>query len=208
MRKLFILFFFTFICFFPVFGKTVYITVVTSDNQKIQLQRDDEDKYFGLFTSDTNELNGKYVSTIEGLEQLKKVEEVEMYGVRGIKDFSLLNNFPYLKYLHLSGCTVFSLSFLSNLENLEILELNIEPMNKYKFQNERIDLSKLKKLKKICYRDGLGEIPNFINIQSFPEIDLSNNNIYSISEDKLLLLNQYSKVDLSFNPIKEKKEDN
>lgn len=145
-------------------------------------------KDFILFSSDSNELNGKDIKTIEGFEQIKNVENIEIYGINGLIDFSFLKNLPKLKYLHISGCSFSSFRFLSDLENIEVLELAIIPENKYNIQNETIDFSKLKKLKKNSYRDGLGKIPNFINVSSFPEIDLSNNNIYSISEEKITSL--------------------
>jgi len=80
-------------------------------------------------------------------------------------------------------------------------------------KNTKIDLKKLKKLKKICLRilfdnkenkdDRLNFIPPFINVQNKPELLIYDNRIEKISKEELRLLKQYSKVHLDFNPIAE-----
>lgn len=108
-----------------------------------------------------------------------------------------------------------SLNFLEDLENIEEFEIAVHVDKKYHetLKNTKIDLKKLKKLKKICLRilfdnkenkdDRLDFIPPFINVQNKPELLIYDNRIEKISKEELRLLKQYSKVHLDFNPIAE-----
>lgn len=171
-----------------------------------------------LYSSDANP--GE-IKDIIGLSQFKKLSYLEfpMFHYNG--DWSFLYGLSSVKSLGIRSDSVNlkSLKFLETLTNLETLDCDILISEIYKdsFLSEKIDLNNLKNLKKIYYKCRIwekdysgwyfpGRIPNFVNVNNRPVLDLNNNGIEYLTSREKKLLKQYSEVKLYSNPISENKK--
>lgn len=195
---------------FHVFAEPIELSFKMDDGTYEKRQIDSSDDTY-VFVWTKFPLH-KQITEISGFEKCKNLKTMNFYFPNYNGNWNFLASVPNL--------TVFgadirspSLNFLENLENLEEAEIAVHVNKKYyeTLKNTKVDLKKLKKLKKIClsilfdneenkdYR--LDFIPPFINVQNKPELLIYDNRIEKISKEELRLLKQYSKVHLDFNPI-------
>ena len=197
---------------FHVFAEPIELTFKMDDGTYERRQIDSSDDTY-IFVWTDFPLH-KQITEISGFEKCKDLKTMSFYFPNYEGDWNFLASVPNLAVF---GADIRnpSLNFLENLENLEEVEIAVRVDKKYHetLKNTKIDLKKLKKLKKICLRilfdnkenkdDRLDFIPPFINVQNKPELLIYDNRIEKISKEELRLLKQYSKVHLDFNPIAE-----
>lgn len=195
---------------FHVFAEPIELSFKMDDGTYERRQIDSSDDTY-VFVWTKFPLH-KQITEISGFEKCKNLKTMNFYFPNYNGNWNFLTSVPNL--------TVFgadirspSLNFLENLENIEEVEIAVHVDKKYyeTLKNTKVDLKKLKKLKKIClsilfdneenkdYR--LDFIPPFINVQNKPELLIYDNRIEKISKEELRFLKQYSKVHLDFNPI-------
>lgn len=193
------------------FSKPINIKIITTDGSEYLKEADDESDYFCLFASENN-IQNKKIRTIQGLERLPKLTKLELIHLDGSGDYSFLSELQNLSYLYFSGVKVNSLTFLEDMSGLESVHLDIyTDQNCYEaFKKEKINCEKLNKLHEVYFCSQIKSnyfvsdrklVPNFYNISTKPKLDLSNNDIYSFSENDLLLFLQYSELDIRYNPV-------
>jgi len=192
-----------------LWAEPVNIKIITLDNKEYIKEVDSEDSYFCLFASGEYE-QFRNIQTIEGLEKLKKLKSMELVFLDGKGDYSFLSELTGLQELYFVGVHLNSLKFLEEMKSLEKLQIGIYVDKKgyQNIKNEVVDFQKLDKLSEIKFdmtpsnfTIGAGSIPNFVNIVSKPKLDLTNNNIVFFSDSDLERLNQYSSLDVRFNPV-------
>lgn len=213
-----ILFFILFSIFEIMFAENFEIKFMAEDGTCSTLTFDNSAEWIVV---DGKKLPVKKIVSIEGFENFSKTENLCFYFLRYSGDYNFLSNLTKLKTLGLMNCQVSSLIFLEKLQNLENAEIQFSAdISEYNsIKENKINLSKLQKLKKICiassrfcniYKNQAWEItpvcsldfiPPFINVQNKPELLIYDNRIEKISREELRLLKQYSKVHLDFNPI-------
>ena len=195
---------------FHVFAEPIELSFKMDDGTYERRQIDSSDDTY-VFVWTKFPLH-KQITEISGFEKCKNLKTMNFYFPNYNGNWNFLASVPNL--------TVFgadirspSLNFLEDLENLEEVEIAVRVDKKYyeTLKNTKVDLKKLKKLKKICLSilfdneenkdDRLDFIPPFINVQNKPELLIYDNRIEKISKEELWLLKQYSKVHLDFNPI-------
>lgn len=213
-----ILFFILLSIFEIMFAENFEIKFIAEDGTYSALTFDNSEEWLVV---DGNKLPIKKIISIEGFENFSETENLCFYFLRYSGDYRFLSNLTNLKTLGLMNCQISSLIFLENLQNLENIEIQFSAdINEYKsIKENKINLSKLQKLKKICIESSrfctiyknqpweiisvcsLDFIPPFINVQNKPELLICDNRIEKISKEEQRLLRQYSKVHLDFNPI-------
>ena len=99
------------------------------------------------------------------------------------------------------------------MQNLNIIDLTLYVMedNIQSFKNEILDLDNLKLIQKIDlhvsvvidedHLTDFNDIPKFINVHNQPILDISKNQLYTISLEQKEYLYQYSQIFLWPNPI-------
>jgi len=189
-----------------MYAESVDIIFHTTSGE-MEIQKVDKNrKKWGFFDG---EIRSGRISKVENINLLTELEYFEMYNLSDLEDYSFLAELPKLKSLHMAGCTVKDLHFIEGLRGLKYLYLNIY-FDKMDVQFEKyFDLVELKSIEFILWSDNKRQtkIPNFINVQNKPFIDLANNNIETVSEEEMHLLGQYSLIDMKFNPIAEDKKE-
>lgn len=193
-----------------------FLASVSAETTQLILLSSEGHEYKQSIDSDTTKLTiaqsdqtGYVISSIKNIENLSNLESIQLIHLGGIVDYSFLRKVTKLKSLYIEGCTVHDLSFIGGLRNLEYLHLGIYVPDKYidQVRMTYIDLSKLQHLRFIlftCYSTTglpLKIIPRFIHIKNKPFIALDNNQIDSLSDHDISLLNQYSIISLKNNPI-------
>lgn len=200
---------------FFLYAKPVSITFEFADGERLVKEFDDTKETFVIWTGDSNDsVPSKELTDIKGLENWQVLEAVEFYGIKYYGDWHFLKDIKNLKGFFVNYFYCKSLRFLEDLVNLEDIELEvwINKKDSKDFEKEEIDLSKLSKIKTIAlkafyisedihsdYR--LTRIPNFINVQNHPVLDVNNNHIKELTKHDKKLLIQYSKVYFYSNSI-------
>ena len=202
MKKNFILLISLFILSVCLYAKEIEIKYIRENGKTTTQKFDSEIKTLTLFSSDS--VNFKILD-IKGLEQFTNIENIEIYMLYYEGDYTFLHDIKSPKSLFLDGARCSSLKFLEKMTSLKEIEISFVTSI-----DETIDLKNLKNIKKITYQDfyairneGLEDrkIPNFINVQNKPVLDLNNDHIKKISKRNIELLKQYSKIILDQNPI-------
>ncbi|MCD1653748.1 hypothetical protein K7J14_03425 [Treponema zuelzerae] len=186
----------------PVFASdTVDIIIVTTSGEK-KIQRVPADvTMWGFAQSDQS---GYKILSIENLDELPNLERLELINIDGISDYSFLSKAKKLNRLHITGCLVQDLKFIEDLVLLQYLFLGIYPQNGFlqSIQNTSIDLSKLINIEFIGFScQGHSGVPMFVNVKNKPFLDISNNQISTVSMVDVKLLSQYSLLNIRYNPI-------
>lgn len=197
---------------FHVFAEPIELSFKMDDGTYEKRQIDSSDDTYVFVWTDFP--LHKQITEISGFEKCINLKIMNFYFPNYKGDWNFLASVQNLKVF---GADIKSpsLNFLEDLENLEEFEITVRVDETYRetIKNTKVDLKKLKKLKKICLRilfdneeskdDRLDFIPPFINVQNKPELLIYDNRIEKISKEELRLLRQYSKVHLDFNPIAE-----
>ena len=195
---------------FHIFAEPIELSFKMDDGTYEKRQIDNSDDTYIFVWTDFPLY--KQITEISGFEKCKNLKTINFYFPNYDGDWNFLASVPNLTIF---GADIRSpsLNFLENLENLEEVEITVRVDKKYyeTLKNTKVDLKKLKKLKKICLTilydkeknkdDRLDFIPPFINVQNKPEFLICDNRIEKISKEEQRLLRQYSKVHLDFNPI-------
>lgn len=152
------------------------------------------------------DFGGKGIVTIKGLDQLDKLESFTLYFVRYMEDYTFLKDIKHIKDLGLISVPLSSLKFLEDFSELERAEISLvmDIKDKEKFEVEKINLSKLKKLQSLDiqalyiennkYAGILSHIPKFINVKNSPKLILNWNEIKKITLKDKWYLRQFSDV--------------
>lgn len=150
---------------------------------------------------------------IEGLEDLSQLKILQINDVNNIDDFAFLSRLINLQELYINSSFIKSLKFLEGMQNLNIIDLTLYVMedNIQSFKNEILDLDNLKLIQKIDihvsvvidedHLTDFNDIPKFINVHNQPILDISKNQLYTISLEQKEYLYQYSQIFLWPNPI-------
>ena len=220
MKKRFILLITVLSATFFLYAKSVEITFEFADGERLVKEYDDMKTALVIWTGDSdNCIPSKELTNIAGLENWEMLQAIEWYGIRYYGDWSFLKDIKNLKGIFVSYFRGKSLRFLEDLSDLEYIELkvSIDKKDSEEFEKEAVDLSKLTKIQKISIRanyfeknthsdNRLTRIPNFINVQKLPALDINNNHIKKLTRYDKKLLRQYSKVYLYSNPLSADKE--
>ena len=186
--------------------KTINILVVQGDGKTKTVAVDENQNHLTFFGPDV-----RSIKNIEGLENLKNLESLDFYNLTFF-DMSFLKSCKNLNRLYISGCTITDFSFVESMPNLEELTFDfyIDETKNDIIKNKPIDLKQLKKLRKIYFigliktnRETIkyGSIPRFQNVPSGCTLIMEDQGIEHLSENDVEILNQFSEVNLTANPV-------
>lgn len=210
LLSLITLFLILMICSTQIIAKEVEIQLITEKGIVIR-KVDSEISEWVIFSGASNP---EVIYDVKGLNQLTNLTNFETPILNYKGDYRFLEDCKNLKKIFLNGGTITSFKFIEKMESLEYLELGMY-INKDdidKIYAEKIDFVNLKNLREIRFSpivnssnktSRYGKIPNFVSIQNKPKIFLGNNEIETLTEKDIELLNQYSEVNLFPNPILE-----
>lgn len=214
MKKLIIILVFLLSSF--LYAEKIKLKIITTDNKTINFEVDDYARILNISSklmpeNNSDEIIG--IKKIEGTEKLPNIQIVRIDSISLIDDYSFLFNFPNLNEIYIFGTILTSLKFLENLSSISMIDINafIFDEDLETIQNEAIDFSKLENLFSVNFSismltlydgtKGFDSIPNFINVQNKPIINLGNNEITSVNDKDIEILSQFSEIHLWPNPI-------
>lgn len=202
----------------------LFILIITSiflyaDDVKITFKMIDGTEEYVFLDSNTErydfvwtEFPNKEIIKIEGFESLKNLTSLGFYYPVYYGDWMFLSKIPKLNNLGLIGCYVESLEFIEKLNHLKLIELELKCKETeiLKLKQEKINLSKLKKIEKVTigfeYKNPIANgfitvknfIPNFVKLQNKPSLYLVYGGISDVNQRDIKLLKQYSQVSLGY----------
>ncbi len=194
-------------------GEMVTVRVHYQNGYVLERQKDRDTTSWGISPGGINSV----ITMVEGLDRLKKLKTIELVNVE-FESLSFLLDCPMAEELWISCCTIPDFSVIGNLENLKQLNLDfyINYDQKELIKDRPVNFGMLKKLEKIDFRakvrrngkhEGYGCIPYFENVSAGCRFIMESQNIESFSDRDVRILNQFSSVDLYFNPVLDKPEE-
>ena len=192
-----------------LFSEKVKITFKMIDGTEEYVFLDsDIERYDFVWT----EFPNKEIIEIKGFESLKNLTSLGFYYPVYYGDWMFLSKIPELNNLGLIGCYAESLKFIEKLKHLKLIELELKCKETEisKLKQEKINLSKLKKIEKITigfeYKNPIVNgfitvenfIPNFVKIKNKPSLYLVYGKISDVNQRDIKLLKQYSQVSLGY----------
>ncbi len=215
MKKFLILLIFNF--FIPLlFADPISVRFFLQTGEILEKEIDSSTRLLQInnnFIPESNLYDDFLIMDVEGLEDLPNLQVLQINDVNNIDDFTFLSRLKLLRELYISSSFIKSLKFLESMENLDIIDLTLYVMeeNVQDFKNEVIDLRLLQYIKKIDFHISVvideenfidfNDIPKFINVKNQPILNISKNQIYTISREQKDYLYQYSQIYLWPNPI-------
>ena len=154
-----------------------------------------------------------FIVDVSGFDQLKDLQILNVNALNNLSNFNFIGDIENLRELYIHFCFVDSIKFLEKMKKLEIAEISMYVMEdkKEQFISEQVDLSNAISLARINFHASVmskeedllnfNNIPNLINVQNQPVLDIGSCGIETIGPEQRVQLKQYSQIYLWPNPI-------